>query len=106
MMTLDDVLAVIPSYLTDVKEAPKLIRDSFHKLVRAFAALDEEGQGWISTPTLEEHLLNIDLASETGEVFSREEVDLLVRAATTADERDRIYYHRFSLLLAEDGRSM
>jgi len=101
---LEPFLRELPRLLADTKEGHKWIRDSYHKLVRAFAAFDPEGNGWVDAQDMLNVLRDQDHALNTGPVFTDEEVQSFLHAC--ADDQSRIYYEEYCFKLAEDGRNL
>ena len=74
--------------------------------MRAFAALDVSNRGYVEVSELNQVLSDIDMVAESGDIFNKEELEILAAAACDEKDPQRINYHRFCLLLAEDGRSI
>ncbi|CAG9463968.1 unnamed protein product [Pedinophyceae sp. YPF-701] len=97
---LDAFLKALPKML--LENPSQFVRDSYHKLMRAFRALDKDNNGYITSEQLVSALRSDDFG---GTGLSDEEVDQALLAA--ADPEDgRIYYEDYAYLLAYDGREL
>ena len=72
------------------------MRDDFHKIMRAFRALDPDGKGFIELDVLKKGLLT------RGEVFSTEEMQSCQTALDIMG--GKVYYEDYAHKLAASGR--
>lgn len=87
---------VVPRFLVEEKE--QLMRDDYHRLLRAFRALDHEGHGYLEMDRMRE------IMASQGEPLNEEELSSMMAAA--CDSNGRIHYEDYAHLLTTDGRNI
>jgi len=97
---LDNFLDVVPRML--VEHANQYVRDSYHKIMRAFGALDLQGRGWI---TPEDYASALRSEESGGKGLSEDEIEQALLAATNPND-GKIHYMEYAYKLAYDGRNM
>ena len=78
-----------------MEQQATLVRDDYHKLMRAFRAFDKEGKGFIELDALK-------LVLQTrGEAFSNDELNTFQAGLGTIG--GRVYYEDYAHKLASSG---
>ena len=81
-----------------VEQKEHLMRDDYQRLLRAFRALDAEGNGYLEMDILRE------IMSSQGEPLNEEDISSMMAVACDSD--GRIHYEDYAHLLATDGRKI
>ncbi|KAL3144832.1 Dynein regulatory complex protein 8 [Trebouxia sp. C0009 RCD-2024] len=97
LIPLDSFEQVVSAFALSNKN--ELIRDDYHKLMRAFKALDPEKKGYIDADTFG------SLLSSRGEALSSAETSTMLSCASEA-ATGRVYYEDYAYKLAINGRKV
>ncbi|DBA68249.1 hypothetical protein WJX79_008784 [Trebouxia sp. C0005] len=97
LIPLDRFEQVVSAFALSNKN--DLIRDDYHKLMRAFRALDPERKGYIDAE------LFGSLMSARGEAFSTQETGTMLSCAAEAAS-GKVYYEDYAYKLATNGRKV
>lgn len=95
LIPLDRFELVVSAFALSNKN--DLIRDDYHKLMRAFRALDPERKGYIDAELLG------NLMSSRGEAFNAQESTAMLSCAAEAAS-GKVWYEDYAFKLATNGR--
>lgn len=87
---------VAANFLVEHQES--LIRDDYHKILRAFRAIDKDGKGYVELDVMKQML------QTRGEAFSSEELTLCQAGLESVG--GKVYYEDYAHRLATSGKQL